>query len=104
MPQPWGLSFSFDIASASKTGQSFILDYAVYYMKANKKTSPKVFKLKAMTLDPDETITVVKTHSFKSVTTRKHYEGDHGIELLINGVPYGFLKFELTAPKREEQR
>ena len=98
------LSFSFDIASASKTGQSFVLDYAVYYMKANKKTSPKVFKLKTMTLDPDETATVTKTHSFKAVTTRKHYEGEHGIELLINGVPYGFLKFDLAVPKSEEER
>jgi 3-methyladenine DNA glycosylase AlkC len=95
-----GLSFSFDIASASKTGQSFILDYAVYYMKANKKTSPKVFKLKAMTLDPDETTAVRKTHSFKAVTTRKHYEGEHAIELLINGLPCGILEFNLAAPKR----
>ena len=94
------LCFSFDIASTSKTGQSFVLDYAVYNMKANKKTSPKVFKLKAMTLDPDETTTVTKTHSFKAVTTRKHYEGEHAIELLINGVPYGILKFDLLTAAR----
>jgi len=73
-------------------------------MKAKKKTSPKVFKLKTMTLDPDETAAVTKKHSFKAVTTRKHYEGEHGIELLINGVPYDFLKFDLAAPKSEEER
>jgi 3-methyladenine DNA glycosylase AlkC len=91
------LGFSFDISSTAQRTQSFVLDYAVHYVKSNGTTSSKVFKIKAMKIGAEQTISVTKTHSFREVTTRRHYDGNHAIELLINGVAFGCLNFRLIA-------
>lgn len=91
------LSFSFTINSNSQKTQKFELDYAVHFMKANGKPSAKVFKLKKMTLSNKQAVDISKSHSFKPITTRKYYPGEHAIELLVNGKSYGLFKFNLTS-------
>ncbi|MNK15849.1 hypothetical protein D3C87_340000 [compost metagenome] len=73
------------LESTSKKQQKIIIDYIVHYMKANKETSPKVFKLKTVELQGGEAHLVTKKHSLKHVTTRKHYPGQHRLEIQING-------------------
>jgi 3-methyladenine DNA glycosylase AlkC len=63
-----------------------ILDYVVYHVKANKRLSPKVFKLKALTLTQGQHVTLRKKHPFKAITTRKYYSGEHQLAIHINGV------------------
>lgn len=89
------VTFSATLDSTAKENQHFVVDYAVHHVKANGKTSPKVFKLKTVKLKPGETVELTKTQSFKKITTRKHYPGTHTIELLINGVSHGTVDFEL---------
>lgn len=83
------MKFSFDIQSKSPQSQKLIVDYVIHYVKSNGKTAPKVFKLKTLTLNPSEKVSIVKSHSLKRVTTRKHYPGSHTVEIQINGKSYG---------------
>lgn len=84
-----------DLISRSSKTQKMVVDYQVHHVKANGKTTAKVFKWKNITLKPNQTLRLVKKHSFKPISTRKYYSGTHQIELLINGQPHGKKDFEL---------
>jgi 3-methyladenine DNA glycosylase AlkC len=93
------LEFSFRVECTQPKSrakiQKLMIDYVVYHQKAGGKLSPKVFKLKNFTLRPGEKITVLKKHSFKKVTTRRYYAGNHAIEIQINGRRAGRKSFRL---------
>lgn len=89
------LSFTFDIESTASQSQKLVIDYAVHFVKASGKTQPKVFKLKSIDLAPGKHQRIAKSHSFQPITTRKYYEGEHHIELLINGISHGQQSFML---------
>ena len=82
------LEFSFKIFSLSKKPQKLIVDYIVHHVKAGGKTTPKVFKLKTLSLDPRHSVEVLKKHSLRPVTTRRYYAGAHRIEIQVNGKVY----------------
>jgi 3-methyladenine DNA glycosylase AlkC len=91
------LEFSFKITSTAETDQELMIDYIVHYMKANGKTAPKVFKLSKKTVKAGETLSFSKKHSVKQMSTRKHYAGEHALEMQVNGKTYGkhcFFCFE----------
>ncbi len=71
------------------------IDYVVHFRKANGSLAPKVFKLSTRTLAPGERFDAVRRQSFAPITTRRHYPGEHAIELQVNGVAYGRTVFEL---------
>ncbi len=79
------IAFYFSLSSTAAIEQKIVVDYALHFMKANGKTKPKVFKLKNAELSANETLTFAKSFSFKPITTRKYYAGEHKIEILING-------------------
>ncbi len=92
------INFTFNINSQSQKPQHFVIDYAIHFVKANGKQQAKVFKLKNITLQPNETSNLSKSFSFKSITTRKYYIGEHKIELLLNGQPISTKSFEVFEP------
>lgn len=92
-------NFVFQLNSTSKKQQRLAIDYAVHYQKANGKTRPKVFKLKVLVLAPGEQISFRKKHSFVERSTRKHYPGQHSIEILVNGVSAVTHDFDLKSAK-----
>jgi 3-methyladenine DNA glycosylase AlkC len=79
------VTFSFDIVSLCDEPQNLMIDYVVYLLRANGKLTPKVFKLSKKRIDPGEVLTITRRHSFRPVTTRKYYPGEHAIEPKING-------------------
>jgi len=81
------IKFAFCIKSLKHEIQTLVIDYAVYFNKANNKQQAKVFKLKNIILQPHQSINLTKSFSFKAITTRKYYCGEHKIELLVNGKP-----------------
>ncbi len=89
------ISFEATLHSESKQDQTLVIDYAVHHVKANGKTSAKVFKLKTLNIAGGETVTLSKTQKFKAITTRKYYAGIHTFELLVNGVGLGSIDFDL---------
>jgi len=95
------------LKNALNTPQKLLIDYVVYHQKANGSLLPKVFKWKSVDLaaknaSPDVSsndtgeLVVTKSHSFKAVTTRKYYSGEHKIEILINGAPFIQQSFTLV--------
>ena len=80
------ITFKFALKSLADYTQEVVIDYALYFMKANGIQKAKVFKLKNQTIASKESITLTKSFSFKTITTRKYYKGEHKIEILVNGV------------------
>jgi 3-methyladenine DNA glycosylase AlkC len=74
-----------------------VIDYIVHYRKANGLTAPKVFKLSTKTLLAGEQLEIRKRHSFKPISTRKHYVGQHSVALQVNGMRSEPAYFEVVA-------
>lgn len=79
------ISWTATIESKKKRKQPLVIDYAIHFVKANGKTLPKVFKGKTIELESLGSYTLSKKHSFKKISTRTYYAGEHRLELLING-------------------
>ena len=73
------------IENPSKHPAAALVDLVVHFVKANGSTSPKVFKGGEFELAPGESGTVRKTISLAQHSTRKHYPGEHIVEIVING-------------------
>jgi len=90
------LIFNVQLTSTSKEKQKLAIDFVIYHMKANGQLSPKVFKLKELTLKKSECIELTKQHRMKAITTRKYYSGKHRIAIQVNGKEYAIKDFNLT--------
>lgn len=89
------LDFSFTIHSESAKSQKLMIDYIIYYQKANGKQAPKVFKLTQKVLAAQSQIHVQKSQDFIPRSTRRLYAGKHRIALQINGKIYQEADFHL---------
>ena len=69
-----------------------IIDYILYFKKANGSLKAKVFKISSKLFAKGK-IQINKKHPLKVATTRKYYEGIHAISVQINGKVY--------SPKKE---
>jgi 3-methyladenine DNA glycosylase AlkC len=86
------IQFLFDIRA--KKANKIRVEYAIDFVKANRKRNKKVFKVTELEISSGETRSYKKTHSFRDLTTRKHYPGVHTLTLIVNGVEkasYDFL-------------
>ena len=96
-----GDTVNFEISlHSNKDNQNFVLGYAIHFVKANGLQSAKVFKLKNCRLKKGELITIQKKHSFKPITTRKYYSGEHAISIMANGVEIAKNVFTLMKSHR----
>ncbi len=91
------LSIRFALCNRLSRPQDLLVDLQVHYMKANGSPSAKVFKLKTLRLEPRATVQLQKTLSLAEMTTRKHYPGNHLVEVLVNGKPLPLGSFNLLA-------
>jgi 3-methyladenine DNA glycosylase AlkC len=78
------IGFSCELSAGNKA-QNLVVDYVVYFMKASGKLASKVFKLKNLALAKNERVIIVKNHSFKLITTRRYYAGEHQLAIQVNG-------------------
>ncbi len=93
----WGgeLEFSFTLESRNKSLGKIRIEYAIDFMKANGKQIRKIFKISESDYKVKKK-DVVRPHSFKEITTRKYYAGDHNLAIIINGHEMGSRRFRLT--------
>ena len=73
-----------------------MVDYAVHYVKSNGSTSRKVFKLKQFELPAGGRQPLSIKRAIRDFTTRKHFPGTHGVELMANGKTIAEGAFELV--------
>ena len=90
------LVFEFDINSKANNSQDLMIDFVIYFMKANGKTAPKVFKLSKKQLQAQEILHIQKKFPIKPISTRKYYAGEHFLALKINGKEYPKERFFLS--------
>ncbi len=90
------ITLSFLLTNRGRQPLPTVVDYVVYFIKANGTASPKVFKLKKLVLAPGETAAVTKSLVLKEMTTRKHYPGGHRVGVLINGEEHPVGQFRLS--------
>jgi 3-methyladenine DNA glycosylase AlkC len=89
------VKITFTVTNHKSGIQKALIDLRIYFVKSNGKASAKVFKLKSILLDCNESISIKKTISLRTMTTRKHYPGAHKVELIINGSTVNFGQFDL---------
>ncbi|TDL83431.1 DNA alkylation repair protein [Peribacillus frigoritolerans] len=78
------IQMTFELSSESTI--SVRVEYAIDYVKARGQRNRKVFMLKTAILKQGENHIISKTHHFKDLTTRKHYQGIHTLSIIVNGV------------------
>ena len=79
------LEFSFTVVSEAAREQQLVIDYAIHYRKAGGGTSRKVFKLKEVELGARASLSMTKRQRIVDFSTRKHYAGEHVVEVMVNG-------------------
>lgn len=90
------LKFSFDVVSQKSTPQKLAIDFVIHYRKKSGELSPKIFKLKEVTIGAFESISLSKSQRMQNFTTRQHYPGKHKLVVTINGISCAEESFELT--------
>lgn len=90
------VSVTFDLLNESGEPQRLLVDLRVHFVKASGKTAPKVFKLKSVALAPQERARFSKRIALAQLTTRKHYAGEHKVEVIINGATQSLGAFTVT--------
>lgn len=92
------VSVAFAVRSTSRRPQRVLVDFRVHFVKASGASSPKVFKLRTIDLPSGASTTFRKTVSLADLTTRRHYPGQHTVDVVINGVVTPIGAFMLVRP------
>lgn len=90
------LTLTAAITSTARKSQNLVIDYIVHYVKAHGGSTEKVFKWTELTLPPNSALDLTKKQTLLDFTTRRHYPGQHRIELQINGHRLAETQFELV--------
>lgn len=85
--------FSFNIRT--KEASKIRLEYGIDYVRVGGKRNRKIFQISEISLDENKQKAYRKSHSFKEVTSRKHYPGTHAVTLIVNGEEQGTLEFDV---------
>jgi 3-methyladenine DNA glycosylase AlkC len=89
------LEFDFDLLNQEKVDARVVVDFVVYFKKANGKLSPKVFKLSEKKLKLQEILKISKRHPILEISTRKYYNGMQRLAIQANGKEIAEEEFEL---------
>jgi len=89
------IGLELNVCNLQTQTQNWIIDYCVYFNKANNKPNGKVFKWKKLNIAPNQVVNLQTNYDFKAITTRKYYPGKHRIEVIINGKTVTEAGFDL---------
>lgn len=99
IPLGGSLEFTCTFVIQGKGEQKVRLDYAISFAKKSGKLSRKVFKFSEKKYAPGK-YTIRKSHSFRDLSTRRHYPGRHTIAAIANGNESGHMDFVVTPSSR----
>ena len=86
------------LRSTAAQAQRLVLDLVVHHVKADGRTSPKVFKGWTLELPARGQCERVKRHALRPISTRRYFSGRHRVELQANGRVVAAADFELDVP------
>jgi len=89
------LTFNFSIKNTANHNQKVRLEYFIHFLLANGTLSKKIFKISERELHQNETLTYKRRQSFKIISTRTYYTGEHKVSLVVNGIEFESLNFNL---------
>ena len=90
-----GEALEFSLSLTSQQQQKLVIDYAIDFLRSNNQHNRKVFKLKTISAKKGEEVSVRKSYSFKAITTRRYYPGEHKLHIQVNGKIIASANFEL---------
>jgi 3-methyladenine DNA glycosylase AlkC len=90
------LEFSFRISNDTTSERTVRLEYGIYYQMANGQLTKKVFKISERVFTAGEVSQVHRRQSFKLITTRKFYVGEHKVSVILNGEEKLIKSFKIT--------
>jgi 3-methyladenine DNA glycosylase AlkC len=93
------VSVSFALRSTARRPQDLLVNLAVHFVKARGGTSPKVFRVKRLQLDPGGRGGLWKRISLAVHTTRVPRPGVHAVDVVVNGVAKRAGAFRVVAPR-----
>ena len=86
------LEFSWQLANLPK--DALRVEYGIHFMKKNGQQSLKKFHIHDGQ-NQDSNRSFSKRHVFVQRSTRKHYCGEHQVEIFVNGISFGKKAFTL---------
>jgi len=89
------LEFEIQLCSKAARPQKLVIDYIMHFVKSNKKTAPKVFKLRTLKIAAKGVMIIKKSHRIKNITTRLYYAGVQHLEIQVNGKVLGKASWNL---------
>lgn len=90
------LMFVFTLINNHAKPRKVRVEYGLYYKKSNGSLSRKVFKISEREYLHGKVIEFKRKQSFKLITTRKFYPGEHKLSLILNGEEKGARTFLLS--------
>lgn len=90
------LEFAFVLRSLEREPVTAVIDYVIHHVKADGRTTPKVFKLSTRVLLPGAAVALSRRHAIRPITTRRYYPGEHRVEVQVNGTLLGGGVFLLS--------
>jgi 3-methyladenine DNA glycosylase AlkC len=90
------MPISFMLNNKQDISQLVRLEYAIYFLRGDGSQWRKVFKISEKSYAAFESRAITKNHSFRKITTRRFYTGQHHLTLIINGVELEKHAFVLT--------
>lgn len=91
------IEFSFVVTNQNPTSQIVRLEYGLYYRKANGQLTRKVFKISEKIFEAGVSAKIIRKQSFRLITTRTFYLGEHELSIILNGEEKGVKKFVLSS-------
>lgn len=89
------LEFSFSVKNNDRIARSLRLEYAVYFRKKNGSLSKKVFKISEREMTSGEHLSIDRKQSFRPISTRTYYPGEHKVSVIVNGKESATESFEV---------
>ena len=89
------VQLAFVLHSSATRVQDLLVDLKVHYVKAGGGTSAKVYKLKALQLGARDAARLQKKLSLADLSTRRHFPGEHRVDVLVNGQVFPIGSFTL---------
>ena len=90
-----GESLRFSVKLRARAPQRLLVDYRMTYAGRGREARRKMFRLKQVQLDAGESVTLVKAHPMRLMTTRRLQAGKHTVTVVVNGRAVGELGFTL---------